>query len=121
MLGALSVSACDAVDTRENRLAAIREVEHACGLPRNSIDRSVAERPSGKGKVCDVVSASEKCHRQRTIELGEVMSGPLLCRFTCVRQYESGRGYSFNLHLHGFTVADSPIPDRCNSNLQPIS
>lgn len=110
---AVALNACDGIDTRAKRLAAIAEVERACHLPKGSIGRMAANKPASKGQACDAVK--KQCRDRKFIHLGHANSEPLLCRISCVKNYKSRDGYEFGLYLRGVTVKDAPKPDNCPS------
>lgn len=91
-------------DTRTNRLAALAEVERACGLPAGLLDRKIAEVPARTARWCTPTRSRARCDAVRLIDLGTVFHAPLLCRKGCVRDFTSSGGYRFGLRTHAFSV-----------------
>ena len=91
-------------DTRTNRLAALDEVEKACGLPAGLLDRKIAEVPARTARWCTPTRSRARCDAVRLIDLGVVFHAPLLCKRGCVGDFTSSGGYRFGLHTHAFTV-----------------
>lgn len=110
----VALNACDGTDTRAKRLAAIDEVERSCHLPKGTIDRVAANEPAVDDQACDPVK--KQCNPRKFIHLGDANFDPLLlCRFSCVKNYQSQNGYEFGLYVHSFSSSDDPQTDNCQS------
>lgn len=91
-------------DTRTYRLAALEEVEKACGLPAGILDRKIAEVPARTARRCTPTRSRARCDAVRLIDLGTTMHAPLLCRRNCVAAFQLSAGYQFTLRSHAFTA-----------------
>lgn len=108
---AFAICSCSGEDTRTKRVAAIEEVEKRCGLPHNTFDTSLADKPANEGRACDLRESGGKCYDVRYIDLGYAYHKPLLCKMDCVKRYKSKDGYQFALYLNSVTPKDAP---RCS-------
>lgn len=108
LLVIFAICACDGGDTRVKRVAAIEEVEHFCGLPPNTFDMSLADKPASEGRACTGRESGKTCRDVRFIQLGYAVSQTLICKMQCVKGYKSKNGYGFGLYLNSFTPKDAP-------------
>lgn len=112
VLTAFAICSCNGEDTRAKRIAAIEEVEKRCGLPPNTFNASLADKPANEARACDPRKSGRKCYDVRHIDLGYVFHKPLLCKMECVKRYKSKDGYQFGLYLNSVTPKDAP---RCDN------
>lgn len=86
------LTACQGLDTRAKRLAAIDEVEKACGLSGKSLNRLSADRPASKGRACGFDNDLSKCREIVWIDLGTTVNRDVVCRMSCVSSFTSRGG-----------------------------